>query len=114
MRAKDAQKLRQKVVQLGDYKFPNVAAAKKRVSEILKMRKAGSELKEGTQDYALVKAVLENHPQASTKLAGMTGIKVDKAEKGESHCFWVVKGEASEDISIVKCLANLEAKLNQE
>ena len=115
LRAKDAQKARHKAVELGGFSFHNVAAAKKRVSEILKMRKAGSELKEGSQDYILVKAVLAHHPSADTKLENMTGIKVDKSDKGDSHCFWVLKKDApAEDISVMKCLANLETKLNQE
>jgi len=114
MRAKEASKLKQKGVQLGEYKFPNVAAAKKRVSEILKMRKAGTELKAGSQDYQLIHAVFQHHPNAATKLEGMTGIKVDKSEKGDSHCFWVVKGDTCDDISVMKCLTQLETSLQAQ
>ena len=114
MRAREAAKSKQKSVELGGYQFPNVAAAKKRVSEILKMRKAGTELKEGSQDYQLILAVLKHHPNAETKLTGMTAIKVDKSQKGDSHCFWVVKGDTCDDISVMKCLAHLETTLQAQ
>lgn len=114
MRGRDAAKAKQKEVKLGDYSFPSVAAAKKRVSEILKMRKAGTELKEGSQDYQLIIAVLKHHPNAESKLEGMTAVKVDKSLKGDSHCFWVVKGDTCDDISVMKCLANLEVQLQAQ
>ena len=103
-----------KQVVLGEFKFPNLSAAKKRVGEILKSRRAGVIFKEGTPDYNLVLAVLAEHPNAATKMEGMTGLKVDAAPIGDSRCFFIVKGEAKdqfEDISIVKAFANFESKL---
>jgi hypothetical protein len=101
-------------IQIGEFKFPNLAAAKKRVGEILKSRRAGVIFKEGTPDYNLVLAVFGEHPNATAKMEGMTGIKVDVAPQGESRCFYIVKGENKdqfEDISIVKAFANFEDKL---
>lgn len=103
-----------KQITIGDFKFPNLTAAKKRVGEILKSRRAGVIFKEGTPDYNLILAVLAEHPNASAKMEGMTGLKVDTAPQGESRCFFIVKGEEKdqfEDISIVKAFANFEAKL---
>ncbi len=103
-----------KQVTIGEFKFPNLTAAKKRVGEILKSRRSGVIFKEGTPDYNLVIAVLKEHPNASGKMEGMTGIKVDTAPQGESRCFFIVKGEAKdqfEDISIVKAFAEIENKL---
>lgn len=103
-----------KQISIGEFKFPNLTAAKKRVGEILKSRRAGVIFKEGTPDYNLVLAVLAEHPNATTKMAGMTGLKVDTAPQGESRCFFIVKGENKdefEDISIVKAFANFEGKL---
>jgi hypothetical protein len=65
-------------------------------------------LVDNSQDFNLVKAVLALHPRKDEKMQGMTGLKVDKAEKGESCCFWVVKeGGVCEDFSVGKCLATL-------
>lgn len=102
---------------LGDFKFPNLTAAKKRVGEILKSRKAGLLFKEGTPDYNLVVAVMKEHPNASAKMEGMTGMKVDVSPMGDSRCFFIAKGENKdlfEDISIVKAFNNLETKLFAE
>ena len=104
-------------IMLGEFKFPNLASAKKRVGEILKSRRAGVIFKEGTPDYNLVLAVMSEHPNAAAKMEGMTGIKVDAAPVGESRCFFIVKGENKdqfEDISIVKAFNNFEAKLIAE
>jgi hypothetical protein len=103
-----------KQILFGDFKFPNLAAAKKRVGEILKSRRAGVIFKEGTPDYNLVLAVLAEHPNAQSKMEGMTGLKVDAAPVGDSRCFFIVKGENKdqfEDISIVKAFGNFEQKL---
>jgi len=103
-----------KQVKLGEFKFPNLASAKKRVGEILKSRRAGVIFKDGTPDYNLVLAVMNEHPNAASKMEGMTGIKVDAAPVGESRCFYIVKGENKdqfEDISIVKAFNNFESKL---
>lgn len=101
-------------ITLGEFKFPNLNSAKKRVGEILKSRRAGVLFKEGTPDYNLVLAVMSEHPNASVKMQGMTGIKVDVSPVGESRCFYIAKGENKdqfEDISIVKAFGNLESKL---
>lgn len=111
---KDKNPVVKKQIQLGDFKFPNLASAKKRVGEILKSRRAGVIFKEGTPDYNLVLAVMSEHPNAAAKMEGMTGIKVDAAPVGESRCFYIVKGENKdqfEDISIVKAFNNFEQKL---
>lgn len=101
-----------KQITIGEFKFPHLLAAKKRVGEILKSRRAGVIFKEGTPDYNLVLAVLSEHPNAVSKMESMTGLKVDAAPQGDSRCFFIVKGEApAEDISIVKAFANFEAKL---
>jgi hypothetical protein len=109
-RARDQLKATTKSVELAGYKFPNVNAVKKRVSEILKLRKAGSSLVQNSQDFNLVKAVLELHPNAVEKMRDFQGLKVDKAPKGESHCFFVTRTDGSdEDFSIAKCLAALDS-----
>ena len=101
-------------VVLGEFKFPNLNAAKKRVGEILKSRRAGMLFKEGTPDYNLVVAIMSEHPNAAVKMEGMSGIKGDVSPVGESRCFYIAKGENKdvfEDISIVKAFASLESKL---
>ena len=102
-------------VMLGDFKFPNLTSAKKRVGEILKSRREGVIFKEGTPDYNLMLAVFAEHPNAAKKMEGMTGMKVDIAPHGgNTRCFHIVKGEnkdQSEDISIVKAFAAFEEKL---
>jgi len=106
--------IHKKQIQIGEFKFPNLTAAKKRVGEILKSRRAGVIFKEGTPDYNLVLAVFGEHPNAAAKMEGMTGIKVDIAPQGESRCFYIVKGDNKdqfEDISIVKAFANFEDRL---
>lgn len=104
-----------KTVTIGDFKFPNLTSAKKRVGEILKSRREGVIFKEGTPDYNLMLAVFAEHPNAANKMEGLTGIKVDVAPHGgNTRCFYIVKGENKdqfEDISIVKAFANLEEKL---
>lgn len=111
---KDKNPAVKKQVQFGDFKFPNLASAKKRVGEILKSRRAGVIFKEGTPDYNLVLAVMNEHPNAAAKMDGLVGIKVDVSPVGESRCFYIVKGENKdefEDISIVKAFNNFEQKL---
>lgn len=102
-------------VTLGTFKFPNLTSAKKRVGEILKSRREGVIFKEGTPDYNLMLAVFAEHPNATKKMEGLTGIKVDIAPHGgNTRCFYIVKGENKdefEDISIVKAFANFEEKL---
>ena len=104
-----------RTVTIGDFKFPNLTSAKKRVGEILKSRREGVIFKEGTPDYNLMLAVFAEHPNATNKMEGLTGIKVDIAPHGgNTRCFYIVKGENKdqfEDISIVKAFANLEEKL---
>ena len=104
-----------RTVSIGDFKFPNLTSAKKRVGEILKSRREGVIFKEGTPDYNLMLAVFAEHPNATNKMEGLTGIKVDIAPHGgNTRCFYIVKGENKdqfEDISIVKAFANFEEKL---
>merc|ERR1712054_759729 len=70
--------------------------------------------KEGSA-YKLVHAVLMLHPRAKDKMEGMTGIKVDRSEKGHKgkrgargRGFWIVKGDKAEDCSIHKCINTLD------
>ncbi|EER09598.1 lupus la ribonucleoprotein, putative [Perkinsus marinus ATCC 50983] len=108
-RAKDRARSRNKPIMLGTQRYNNVQTANNRVRDVLRSRKAGQELKQGTPDYELIEAVLKFHPSAERKLAGMTGIKVDVSPYGETHCFYVMRGNGeSEDISVVKCFNNMQ------
>merc|ERR1711937_273396 len=85
-----------------------------KVKEIITARKDGQVLIEGSPDTALVFAVFAHHPRADEKLKNVKGIKVDSSEhdaddKGKkSRCFHLM----TEDGSVIKCLAELERKLN--
>ncbi|KAF4674546.1 hypothetical protein FOL47_009072 [Perkinsus chesapeaki] len=108
-RAKDRKRSRDKPIMLGTQRYNNIHTANNRVRDVLRSRKAGQELKQGTPDYELVEAVLKFHPNAERKLAGMKGIKVDVSPYGDTHCFFVLKEDAEpEDISIVKCFTNMQ------
>merc|ERR1719326_6294 len=117
--AKTRQKAKQKPVQLANQKFANIATVKAKVKEIITARKDGQVLIEGSPDTALVFAVFAHHPRADEKLKNVKGIKVDSSEhdadeKGKkSRCFHLMKEDGTtEDISVIKCLAELERKLN--
>jgi len=117
--AKTRQKAKQKPVQLANQKFANIATVKAKVKEIITARKDGQVLIEGSPDTALVYAVFAHHPRADEKLKNVKGIKVDTSEhdadeKGKkSRCFHLMKEDGStEDISVIKCLSELERKLN--
>jgi hypothetical protein len=117
--AKTRQKAKQKPVQLAKQKFANIATVKAKVKEIITARKDGQVLIEGSPDTALVFAVFAHHPRADEKLKNVKGIKVDSSEhdaddKGKkSRCFHLMKEDGTtEDISVIKCLAELERKLN--
>merc|ERR1712072_1349936 len=47
-------------------------------------------------------------PRCNEKTKGMTGIKVDKSSMGDNRCFWILRGDESEDFSANKCLNALE------
>merc|ERR1719326_262782 len=117
--AKTRTKAKQKPVQLANQKFANIATVKAKVKEIITARKDGQVLIEGSPDTALVFAVFAHHPRADEKLKNVKGIKVDTSEhdaddKGKkSRCFHLMKEDGTtEDISVIKCLAELERKLN--
>jgi hypothetical protein len=117
--AKTRQKAKQKPVQLANQKFANIATVKAKVKEIITARKDGQVLIEGSPDTALVYAVFAHHPRADEKLKSVKGIKVDTSshdadEKGKkSRCFHLMKEDGTfEDISVIKCLSELERKLN--
>merc|ERR1719440_1612643 len=117
--AKTRTKAKQKPVQLANQKFANIATVKAKVKEIITARKDGQVLIEGSPDTALVYAVFAHHPRADEKLKSVKGIKVDTSEhdadeKGKkSRCFHLMKEDGStEDISVIKCLSELERKLN--
>merc|ERR1719238_1038525 len=117
--AKTRQKAKQKPVQLANQKFANIATVKAKVKEIITARKDGQVLIEGSPDTALVFAVFAHHPRAEEKLKDVKSIKVDTSEhdaddKGKkSRCFHLMKEDGTtEDISVIKCLSELERKLN--
>jgi hypothetical protein len=117
--AKTRTKAKQKPVQLANQKFANIATVKAKVKEIITARKDGQVLIEGSPDTALVFAVFAHHPRADEKLKSVKGIKVDTSEhdadeKGKkSRCFHLMKEDGTtEDISVIKCLSELERKLN--
>jgi hypothetical protein len=90
-----------------------------KVKEIIMSRKDGQVMIEGSPDTALVRAVLAFHPRASEKMVGIKGIKVDTsnhdaaANGKKSRCFHLIKeDDTSEDVSMMKCFAELERKLN--
>merc|ERR1740121_880056 len=51
---------------------------------------------------------MEFHPKGAEKSAGLTGIKVAKSPFQDSRCFYIIKGEAEEDVSMMKCIAAVE------
>jgi len=110
-RGRERAKARQRPILIAQQKMPNVNTLRGRLKEIVGARKDGTALVQDSPDYNLVKAVLEYHPRALEKMAGLTGLKVDVAEKGDSRCIWIMKGDGKpEDISILKCLQEIEAR----
>merc|ERR1712050_341044 len=68
----------------------------------------GEQLKTDGSDFKLVKALLEFHPTPG-KSKGMIGIKVAKAAKGDSRCFYMIRENSEEeDVSSKKCLDAVE------
>jgi hypothetical protein len=117
--AKTRLKQKQKPVTLANQKFANLATVRSKVKEIIMSRKDGQVMIEGSPDTALVRAVLAFHPRASEKMVGIKGIKVDTsnhdaaANGKKSRCFHLIKeDDTSEDVSMMKCFAELERKLN--
>jgi len=107
-KAKDRRCARQKPILINEQKFQSVGALRGKLKEMLNNRKDEEVIPESSPDYALVKAVLAFHPRFEEKVKGMTGLKVGKGE-GQSKCFWIVSGEASDDFSVKKCLEGIEA-----
>merc|ERR1719313_606293 len=111
------QKQRQKPVVLAGQKFPNVATVRAKVKEIIMARKDGQALVEGSPDTALIKAVIAYHPKGEEKTKGMVSLEVNtsghtSAQGKASRCFFMVKADGEkEDISMVKCFAEMERKL---
>ncbi|CAJ1393532.1 unnamed protein product [Effrenium voratum] len=80
--------------------------------EILHEAQLGEEL--AGQQLALVKELLEYHPEAQKKIgAGIQGVKVDTAPDSQaSRCFWVLRSDGSqEDFSARKCCQSIRASL---
>jgi len=114
--AKNRQKQRQKPVHLAGQNFANMQTLRGKMKEIIMSRKDGQELIAGSPDTLLVRAILGHHPRAEEKLKGMKGIKVDQSgyetNGKKSRCFHLIKEDGtSEDISMVKCLGEVERKL---
>merc|ERR1719189_2931702 len=59
-------------------------------------------------DFKLIKALMEFHPKGAEKSAGLTGIKVAKSPFQDSRCFYMIKGDTEEDVSMMKCIAAVE------
>merc|ERR1712224_374721 len=106
--ARARQKERQRPILLANQRFANVGAVRGRIKTILSSRSDGEKLNKEGSDYKLVHAVLMFHPRYEEKTKGMTDIKIDKSEQGDSRCFWVVKGDSCEDFSANKCLNAIE------
>jgi len=109
MQAKRRQKERNKPFVVGNQHFANIGALRGKVKEILNSRSDGEQLKADGTDFKLIKALMEFHPKGDEKSAGLTGIKVAKSPYQESRCFYIIKGDAEEDVSMMKCIAAVEA-----
>jgi len=78
--------------------------------ELLHGRGLGEEL--AGEDFALVRGILEHHPDKVAKIgSGVRGIKVDESlHESGTRCFWVLRTDGSaEDFSIRRCLHSLES-----
>jgi len=106
--ARTRQKERQKPIVLANQRFPNAGAVRGRIKTILSSRSDGEVLNQEGSDYKLIHAVLQFHPRAADKCKGMTGIKIDQSAQGTNRCFWIVRGDTSEDFSANKCLNAME------
>jgi len=106
--ARARQKERQRPIVLANQRFANVGAVRGRIKTILSSRGDGEVLNQEGSDYKLVHAVLMFHPRYEEKVKGMTNIKIDKSEQGDSRCFWIVKEDSCEDFSANKCLNAVE------
>lgn len=81
----------------------------RRLAGIRGRYKAGEELQ--GQDFALVRKLLDLHPEHWTKIgSGVRAIKLDASlHESGSTCFWLLRTDGSaEDFSTRKCLAALE------
>jgi len=107
--AKRRQKERNKPFVVGKQNFTNIGALRGKVKEILNSRSDGEQLKADGTDFKLIKALMEYHPKGKDKSAGLTGIKVAKSPYQESRCFYIIKGDTEEDVSMMKCIAAVEA-----
>jgi len=119
--AKNRQKLRQKPVLLSGQKFANMATLRGKMKEIIMSRKDGQQMIEGSPDTGLVRAVMAHHPRAEEKMKDVKAIKVDVSAfeantpgGKKSRCFHLIKEDGTvEDISMIKCLGELERKVNE-
>jgi len=103
------QKERNRPIVVGTQKFINVAALRGRIKEIMNSRSDGEQLKTEGTDFKLVKALLGYHPKGDTKSTGLVGIRVGKSTQGDSRCFYMIKGdETEEDFSVQKCINAIE------
>jgi len=109
MQAKRRQKERNKPFVVGNQHFANIGALRGKVKEILNSRSDGEQLKADGTDFKLIKALMEFHPKGDEKSAGLTGIKVAKSPYQESRCFYIIKSDTEEDVSMMKCIAAVEA-----
>jgi hypothetical protein len=108
--AMNFKKANQKPIFIGEQKFGNANAVRAKVKEVLAARTDGQALRPDSPDYQFIHAVLQFHPRAKEgKLEGMTGLKVDRHTQSNTRCFFVVKGDSCDDISIMKCIQGIEA-----
>merc|ERR1712061_895350 len=88
-----------------------VDSVRRRTARVLRAHKLGDELRDS--DFALVRGLLEHHPDKDAKVgAGVRAIRVDASlHESNSSCFWVLRMDGtSEDFSVRKCLEGLRRR----
>lgn len=91
--------------------YQNIQKVKSKSRAILSMKKDGEKLT--GNDEAFMKEILKYHDRGSEKLKDFDHFEVNQNTKYENtRCFFVVrKDESKEDFSVVKCINNLEKKV---
>jgi len=89
--------------------FPDWRTARRSISSLKRRYRTGDVLERA--DFALVRSLLEHHPDRDSKVGqGVTAIKLDRSlHEDASDCFWVIRVDGTaEDFSANKCFRQLQ------
>eukprot|EP01053_Blabericola_migrator_P001607 Blabericola_migrator_1__1606@NODE_1427_length_4564_cov_35_299311_g948_i0_p1_GENE_NODE_1427_length_4564_cov_35_299311_g948_i0NODE_1427_length_4564_cov_35_299311_g948_i0_p1_ORF_typecomplete_len1516_score335_76DUF3223/PF11523_8/9_5e13RRN3/PF05327_11/2_4e09_NODE_1427_length_4564_cov_35_299311_g948_i054552 len=99
-------------VTIAGEKFKSKAALKTRIVRIIRSTELGKPLAPESQEYKLIKAVLERHPRWEAKSVGLAAIQIGmnkKAGNSDTRVIMLVKSDGtSDDISFAKCLTRIQ------